>query len=155
MLGKGHFINDLSSTSLEMADNQHLNLSDDRNRNNNIQSRASEFFSQLASKHFWGSICTENSNYRSTITNFKIVSILKFLLNRPFAAGLIWQNFRKKIYIMTGLDTYFWHNLPLWKECLKIYFPQQKFLFQKRRKHIFLFAVITKHLAWRWLWSCL
>ena len=31
---------------------------------------------------------------------------------------------------LSGLDTYFWHNLPLWKVCLKIYFSQQKVRFQ-------------------------
>ena len=40
-------------------------------------------------------------------------------------------------WAQSGLDTYLCQNLPLWKVCLKIYFPHPNFFLQNRRKHIF------------------
>ena len=47
---------------------------------------------------------------------------------------------------ITRADTYFWHNLPLWKVCGKIYFPQQKYSFPKLKEAYFLLAIITNKL---------
>ena len=47
-----------------------------------------------------------------------------------------------------GLDTYVWHNLPLWKVCVKIYFPQQKISFPKLKEAYFSLAIITNKKLW-------
>ena len=46
-------------------------------------------------------------------------------------------------FYVSGLDTYFWHNSPLWKVCVKIYFPQQKISFPKWKEPYFLLAIMV------------
>ena len=46
----------------------------------------------------------------------------------------------------SGPNTYFWHNLPLWKVCVKIYFPRQKISFPKLKEAYFSLAIITNKL---------